>query len=99
MATSSQERYRTNTAEMWMLQTENILLPGHIHVGLRFRNTKRVAMVGRLDFVNCGLSAKRVFAVSEYLSDFFAADFISFEGNDSFPLSALKIESNLTVMK
>ena len=99
MATSPQERYGTNPAQAWMLQTENTLLPRYIHVGLRRRQTKRVAMVGRLDFVNCGLSAKRVFAVSEYLNDFFAADFISFEGNDSFPLSALKIESNLTVMK
>ena len=99
MATSPQERYGTNPAQAWMLQTENILLPGHIHVGLRFRNTKRVAMVGRLDFVNYGLSAKWVLAVSEYLNDFFAADFISFEGNYSFPLSALKIEPYLTVME
>ena len=29
-----------------MLQTQNILIPSHIHVGLRRRKTKRVAAVG-----------------------------------------------------
>ena len=82
-----------------MLQTENIVIPSHIHVGLRRRKTKRVTVVGRLDFVNCGLSVKWVRAVSKYLHDFFAADFISFEGNCSFPLPALKIEPYLTVVE
>jgi hypothetical protein len=82
-----------------MLQTENILIPSHIHVGLRRSKTKRVTVVGRLDFVDCGLSAKGVIAVSKYLHDFFAADFISFEGNYSFPFSALKIKPYLTVME
>ena len=41
-----------------MLQTENIVIPSDIHVGLRRRKTKRVTVVGRLDFVNCGLSVR-----------------------------------------